>query len=395
MVFAQSQPIIPPHRLERDISTGICTISLLPEEKTADDAPILTVRGGGNSKSDSLGVTAVMRAPVTQMQLVAQNARNLFPTIPMARAPTVVRTRLWRDLAAFARDKAPFYVTARLADGSYASSRYDSVDPLGIVRLLEQDCGFASDQLSAKTDSQRLAEEQALNIRGDDLRHIRWVLVRRYAPGSTEPGETSELTSLDRGFLERYTTEIGQPKSRFLTRIVADRLLHEPVEPRIPEITGTMTNATWHGDWLTYVDASDGWCVIQTAALSWQGDEFFMLPLLVMQADPGKSGSNLSFDMVRPNPFVRTAPVWATIDGRQYDMQQRDGEWIMPRQLEDGLSDEILIGMRRSSSSFQISSTSKRTSGPLSLTFSPIGFSAAFSMMMKNCNRYGLKSWIE
>jgi len=389
---AQAGPAIPAHRIDRTATGSACAVSILPDMRTSDDSPVLVARSGGAAAPGAFALDAVSQAPVAEIQFVARNARNTFAPVRQSDAAAVARSALWKDLVAVHKAGAPFHLTARLADGTWTSSRYDAVDPLGIVRLLEQSCGFRSDTLSARTAADLLAEESALRLSPDELTHIRWILVQKYDPRAAEPTRISALSATERVYLERYAGSVGQPATRHLTRALADRLRAEMFRPS-PHDYSRMLRVSFHGDWVNYITPGDNRCHMETAALAWTSGRFFKVPRMNFNAEANTPGSAMRLNMVMPNPFTGSAPVTALVDGRSYRLQV-DSDRVWPLREGEGLSNAVTKAIK-GGQSVQISGTDRASSAALSLSFSAIGFTASFNQMSADCRRPQLRDWLQ
>lgn len=390
--FAQDGASIPAHKLERNTARSSCTVTLIPEMRSSDDSPLLVITSGGAGKPGVLGIDAGSETRPVELQFVARNKRVPFQAMPPKEASVVARSALWKELDAIHKAGAPFFLTARMEDGSWTSSRYEKVDPLGIIRLLEQNCDFRSAQLTARSTADLAADEKALGLRPDDYRHIRWVLTRKFDPTAGEPILAATFSSSDRLKIERYAKSVGQPASQYLDRTLANMLLSEPFQPA-PFNYGSMRRVTYHGDWTNYTDPSDGRCHMASSAYSWTSGPFFRAPRMVFSADVTSPRDLMYFSMVEPNPFLGSERLVAIVDGRTYRLQIERETWVKPATEGSGLSDAVMKAMARGSL-IQISGTQKGTRVPLTLSFSALGFTASFKQLMADCGRPGLREWL-
>ena len=382
--------VIPAHELTR--SGGGCKIRLLPKQSHGDTVPVLLVTWGGRSKADQFAINVETPFVWAGLDFVHSNRRDAFEPVAMARARDVVRSPLWRTFKTLHEAQKPFHLTARTRDGKFVSARYEGLDPQGIIAILENQCDFASARVSAKTPEQLLSEERALGLSDDQVRHIRWVLLRRFS--TRDFGErTGPLSTTQRDYLQRFATERGQPPTRYLNRVLADMLLREPFVPHRNDYSRQASYRV-DRDWLTYRTRSNARCVMLSHATRWSGADLFSAPRMQFQADRGDGGSSMYLAMVTPNPFNTARPVSARVDGRSYRLEFSEGEVKPPRTRDGFLSNDVMRALKRGRG-VEIIGTDKHSGRPLSIWFSAYGFTSAFDRMMRECNRYGLRVWIQ
>lgn len=386
---AAAQSRIPAHEIERDKSSGACSVSLIPEETYGDDPPRLTVITLGRSRADQVGLDAQTGRGTTDLTLVYKNARTEFRRIAPVSVKALTNSQLWKTIDESAKQKRPFFLTSKTADGRYASARYENIEPLGIIAILEAQCSFSSSTLTAATPDQLRAKESALALSGDQLRHIRWVLNSRYGSSNSTPIPASILTTGERGYLERYARDIGQPKTRYLTEVLANRLLREEFRPRAVNRAGNRGYSRLK-DWETYRWTTDR-CAVSSAAISWSGLNLYVRPEILFTARDRADGNAIFFDMVTPNPFRTGSTVTLVVDGRSYRLQWNSGR-LLPRRDGDGVSDETMKAFRRGNN-IEFRGTSKDSGRPASVYYSASGFTGAFNQMMRDCRRPALRDW--
>lgn len=331
-------------------------------------------------------MSARSTGPVVGLELVYGNQRETFQPFDFVEEKRVAQRPLWQTMTEAYRAKQPFFLTAQLADGRYASSRFERLDPRGLLQIFEKQCGFTKQ----KTVAELLAEEKALRLNRDQLRHIRYVLNARYRSGTSAPvADAASLFDNERGFLEQYTREMGLPVSRYLTRTSADRLLSVRFQP--VRVTNSGRDAyRRHKEWETYQNGK--WCYFVTSATSVSGLDPYYMPQMIYGVERNVSGNAMSFDMVSPNPFNPSRPVYAVVDGRRHNLWM-DRNWIKPRRERDGLSDAVIKAIR-AGRSVEIRGTSKATGRNVSVRFSASGFTSAFRHTRDTCNRRQIEDWL-
>lgn len=386
---AGAQSRIPAHRIDKDKTSQACVVSLIPVETYGTAPPVLTVTTQGKSRPGSFAISAKSAPGTIRLDLVFQNQRSDFEAVGAAPVKSIATTPLWKMIADSDAKKGPFFLTARTGDGRYASARYEAIDPEGILSILETQCGIKSNTISVQSPEQLLARERALDLSGDQLRHIRWILNSRYGDATKEPVIASQLTKDERTYLERYSVQVGQPKSAYLNRTLANRLLRDSFVAETPN-RSSLQRYSSHGDWEIYKWGRDQ-CAASSPALRWTGLNLYVRPEMRFSATYNIAGSNMNFDMVSPNPFRGDAPVRAIVDGRSYPLQQRGGGILPPRE-GDGLSTVALKAIRRGRT-VEIRGTSVRSGRTASVFFSASGFTSAFTQLIRECRRPGLRDW--
>ena len=386
---ALAQSRIPAHEITRDDRTGACRVRLVPSETQGEDPPALLVVTEGRAKSDTFGLQAAQPLGTESVELVFSNLRQRFAAVPPARAQVLTQSVIWRTMQTGFDQELPFFLTAKSAGGRYASARYDAVDPKGILKILETQCGYGSPALSAKSPEERRAIERALRLNSTQWRHIHYVLNSRYGNRFRDPGGARGLAAREREFLLRYTQDAGVPQSRYLTEALAQRLLRERFAAAAPR-RSDKEGYSRHGDWESYRMSRDR-CVVSTSARAWNGLLFYVRPEIQFMAKINIPGDRLYFNMVTPNPFRAGTAVAAWVDGIRYPLQQKDG-WVLPARKGDGVSDEVMKAIRRGRV-IEFRGTAAETGRPAMVQFSASGFTAGFERMMRRCRRPGLQEW--
>ena len=390
-----AQVNLPPHSLER--SGDGCLVTLLPEA-TFGDGPRLAVRSRGG-RSDMIQFGIVAPDGVRSVQMVSRNTREPFADTPMQSATRIERSAIWRSLDSLARAELPFHLTAQTPSGEWISSRYEAMAPLEIIRILETNDCYASAQVTARTTQELLADERALGLSADDIRHIRWVLASQTGAVMRTPVPLNggTMTAGDRRNLMRFTERAGMTPSQYLTQVTAARLLAMPFTPRRRELDRGATRVQRDRDWVSYLAPVSGGtaslCVVQSDAVAVEGDAVWVYPAFVLASRTDWTGDSIWIRIVTPNPFAVGRQVTGIVDGRRYTLQIDGGE-VKPRATGGNTVSEDFFRAVRRGEDVAILGTSAETGRPLTVRFSAFGFTAAFSRMANLCGRSALLSWI-
>ena len=197
-----------------------CTVTLAPSQTLGDEAaPRLVLVTSGRSRIE---VKLDGKAPLGEPTFVQDNVRSPFEfktdgSIDAFRTSSVGQAIMSGQV---------FFITARLSDGTYVSSRYDAIDFDAVLTRIQASCPFDAEVLMSSLNDRRL-EERALNLSSEDLTMIRWALLRRYENQQEKPSETFFLSQQDREYLKRYALQNGLPVSGYLTGPTAKKLLAE------------------------------------------------------------------------------------------------------------------------------------------------------------------------
>lgn len=389
---ALAQVKIPAHSIEKTSNGKSCKVTLVPTMTSGDQSPVITFTSDDKSR---FGISANPGEGAVALELVVNNGRQEFVQQKPQIYSKIKNSSVWKAIEETDKKDAPFFLTARYVDGSYGSARYQGVDPKGILEIFKTQCSLNSSATPPKTKSELLAEENRVKTRlsSDQMRHIIWVLNSTYGNRYREPSNSTSLTETDRGYLERYSRSTGYKPSRYLNQVLANRLLAERFVAATPKPTSSSRLATYR-DWRGYMGKSNE-CHITSAATSWRGLSLYLKPEFLIYAKTGEKGGYLWFNMVRPDPFLTTSPVWAIVDGRRYNLQHLESGYIMPAKSKSGkgLDGSVIRAIKRGRG-FEIHGTDPRTKRRASITFSAYGFSKAFDKMMRDCNRYDLKVWL-
>ncbi|HHB81176.1 MAG TPA: hypothetical protein ENK83_05445, partial [Aliiroseovarius sp.] len=263
---------------------------MLPRKQTGSNPPLLVIRTTGSSRNGEVYIEADFPASAGPVQLVYNNARTDFSAKRYASGKTLIESGFWAMLKAAENKDMAFFLTGRRLDGTYESARYSGISPLGVISILESQCGFSSSAISAKSSADLLADERALGISSDDMRHIRWVLNRQISSRRSAPPKGSTLTSTERGYLEQYARRNGLRASRYLTPELAQSLIRRRFLPlRSPP--SSKPNYRRHSDWFSYQTSDRKACVTASFATSWTGAEFYVAPMMEYGARKSTSGN--------------------------------------------------------------------------------------------------------
>lgn len=393
---AQAQVDLPPHRLER-VGQG-CVVTLVPASMRGE-GPQLAVRSRG-TQSDEIQIGLASANGMTNVSLVARNNRAAFAATTFSSASNIRSGQVWRTLDSLARDDLPFHLTGTMPDGTWVSARYDAINPLGIIRILETNSCYSSATVTSRTTAEMLAEEQALRLSQDNVRHIRWVLAARDAPATRRrptPELADALTLQDRSRLAAYSRSIGAGDTRYLTRDLANRLLAVPFYPVRPDLSSGMSSfmqdRAWASYWEPVSGSRDGYCTVASVATSVEGVDLWELPVMYIGARSDWSGGSAYFNLVHPMPFDAGRQVYAMVDGSRYSLQIDDGR-VKPRATGGNtVSDDVIRAIRRGED-IRIVGTSARTGRSLTVRFSAFGFTSSFNRMADLCGRRQLLNWL-
>lgn len=383
-----SAQVIPPNRIETNVAGLSCEITLLPSQQQGEDSPVLVLQVGVRATAGQFAMLAKAPSGGGRIQLVHKNQRAEFVGTGMRDMRATQASANWRMLTEAGSNGLPFFLTRQASDGSWASSRYEGLDPRGIQRLMEQNCELER----PKTPQDLEREEQALRLTPDQMRHIRWVLNRLFGPPNAQPGYGAVLQESERGYLANFASRAGMEPTRYLNRALADRLLWERADAVRKSYTA-FRNVQRVGDWVSYGDSTLRRCTVETEAQTWTGDVFYNPPRMVFFAMSAESGDLLGIEMTQPSPFNPNRPIRAIVDGKSFALDADDGRFIKPPMLRGG-RDVAVIRAIRAGRSVAITGTSSRNGNALTLNFSASGFTAAFRNMMNLCRRPGLASWL-
>lgn len=388
---------VPEHKLDLNRATGACRVTLTPRLRSDPDSPVFVIRTEGSLQPDGFAIEFTVPGRLQKRQIVQANQRTEFTQFGITSGRKMADVPTWRSLNAAWKSGEAFHLSAQRVDGGWTSSLYNPIDPMGIVLLLERNCGFESDHLTARSAADLAVEERRLILTPDQIQHIRWVLIRRFGTPNDRhlpvlPGQF--LTAQERGFLERYAAQVGEPRTQYLTARLSQRLINEtftPADIQFPRETGRMT----HDYWISARDPSRNRCILRTAALSWTGAKLFERPVFQGEATVSAGGNGMAWDFLSPNPFDTSRPAWAVVDGRRFALQFENNRFLKPSYARGGRSlDSSVIEAIRAGTGFQIVGTAAGTGQPLAFEFSARGFTAAFQQFARNCNNTRLLDWI-
>lgn len=387
---ALAQVSIPPNKTERTSANGACTVTLIPTASRGE-GPRIVVRTRGKWQPDSLSIGYVAPSGAGLPEIVFRNQRKPFEPVAMQPAARVRLTAIWQILERARRFRQPVFLTSRMAGGAFVSTRYDGLDPQGIISILETQCGFQSTTLTARGPADHAALENRLRLNRDQIRHIRWILASRFGGRWVGEPRGARITARERVWIERYTRLKNGRPSRYLTRESANMLLRENFVARRKNFERSR-NFRRHGDWYSFMNASGTACEIRTDALHWAGDQFFYAPQMRFVARRSATGSRLGLYIVTPNPFIGFRPVIASVDGRRYRLQVDRGV-VKPRRIRSGVVSSDVIRAIFRGRDIVVEGTGRRSRRPVRVVFSASGFTSAFNSMIRDCNRYGLRAW--
>lgn len=385
-VFAQIN--IPANEIKYNKLSESCAVTLIPTETYGIDPPRLTIVTVGKRKPDTFGIDVELPASTLILELVYLNQRQEFQSVRPVLSKIATKSHLWSVLVESQKKGIPFFLTATNIDGSYASSRYQGVEPKGIISILEAQCGFRSDAVTSFTPAQLRARERELRLTADQMRHIRWVLNSKFGSAHITPTDVTSLTNGERHYLEKYAKSIRVSKSRYLNEILVNRLLRERF--LAAKQARTKNSYSKYSDWESYKRSADR-CAVSTSATDWTGTNLYTRPEIMFTAKISDKTDYLYFDMVSPNPFRTGAKISVIVDGRRYALQVRNN-YVMPPKSGKGLSDSIMKAIQRGRT-IVFHGIAKDTGKAATIQFSASGFTKAVNRMMQLCNRPGLREW--
>ncbi|MBY6153367.1 hypothetical protein KUV47_09095 [Vannielia litorea] len=381
---------IPPHRIEQDTRSGGCLVELLPDSITGASPPRLFVSTPGRKASDALSLFAEVPVSHTAADAVTENQRNRFAGFRNLKASAALKHESWKLIEKTFQAGEPMFLTSDGDATGFHSARFDGLDTKGIIAIVERQCGFSSSVISAKSESQLMAEERALGLTSEQIRHIRWVLARRYAATrETAPPNTSGFDSTDRSRIAKRRSELGLGASRYLDATLSRALLSENFGAVVPNLTGKSSLRRFR-DWVVFRSATNV-CEVTTIAKRWSGYNFYASPQMTFRLDAFVSGNAMRIYLVTPNPFRNNAAVTAQVGRRNFTLYSRESQ-VIPRAVGGGLSNEPLKALR-SGNYMEINGPSAKDGKNVSLRFSALGFSAAFDHAIRQCGRAQLNDW--
>jgi len=402
---------LPAHAVEFDPATAECRILLQPAGTTGTKPPRLFLSADllaarfaygldGSDIAEAVMIRNGARTPFLGREgMTAESLRD--DPFWMALTPKTETAAESAETAPKAEGAAPavdsLYLTIRDREGAYSSARYDALTRDGVFRLARLACRATGLPATRATPVEHREAEAALALPPADMRHIREVLAARYGEAGVDVGDGTELTVTDRRYIAALNTEKGFPSGEYLWPESVKDLLAEEVAPPNPATStapaeGETVVAT-HGDWLQLRADGGATCRIATTAIAADG----LAPGLRLEFAVGRAdkGGRMAIDLVKPNPFRADMPLGAKVKEETFAlMVEPTSGAVIPRPFPDGtMSNALLVALRRGKE-VTIGGVASVSAAPATVTFSAIGFSAAFAAMSKDCNRPGVMGWI-
>ncbi len=384
---------LPTHSVSFDPAKADCRITLEPDGTTGAHPARLFIASDMLKPSFAFGLdgTGIVNA------VLIRNGER-YPFIGQdGLSPSDLRNDpIWILLDAGSDVTGSLYLTVRNDDGGYSSSRYDKLSHDGILRLATLACGAEGLDSPALTQVEHRGAEARMVLSDADRLHIRKVLSERYGAGDIDVGDSGIFTVTDRRFIAQFNMDEKHPSGEYLWPAAVPDLLKMAVK----EVTADPTTApdetelARHGAWSVLLDRGRGICRIATMASVSEGrDKSFRMEFSV---DVKGTGGMMAIDLVKPNPFRADAPLGAMIGSTGFPLmvEPKTGA-IIPQPFADGSMSNDLTKALRTGKVVEIGGVGTDPSAPTHLSFSLIGFAAAFKDMANACNRPGILGWIE
>lgn len=298
-------------------------------------------------------------------------------------------------------DSDGIHISGQMLNEDFFSARFDPVPDPKWMMALHDECQFDVERLE-EFQGVRAAQEVALALEPDALRHIRWILARRFHPNErNEPQSSSTLTKKERGLLRRYLfrdTEL--PVSNFLTKSSAESLAREVFQPISPPIDGEQLQK--HRDWISFAAAGDAGkvCYAVTEASNVADGPLWQLPRMVLWAKQGDPSKIMALQLAAEAKLdIAKADVVIYFNtGASFKMLKQDTNLLPAGRIGQkslGLIEDVrdFLKATKTAISMRVEGTTERGT-PVSFTWSARGFTAAFNRMMKNCSRKDLTFWV-
>jgi hypothetical protein len=388
---SSGQPL-PDHQVRFSAETASCSVSFVPDATTGDNPPELEL--SVNMISEEIDMQLIGASYTEQIFLWGETRIEMRP-LKAVSVEELTADMLWQGISAASQEGAPFYWTVQEIGGAYSSARYDDLSPVQIARTLSLACNINVLNPPVPTEIEAKRAEARLALTSENVIHIRRLLFSLYGEPGAQPGTGSEWTVTDRRLIDLYNQENEIASGSYLTEAaVADLLERKPVlKTPEPELNSSL-RATYE-DWSVYAEDDGATCSVMTPAQTTSGYTEFERPFMRFSVSRSGSGGLMAIELSRPNAFAPSAQVRAIIDGQSTNlMTEASTGALVPRPLADGrLSNSFTIQLRRGRE-IAIEGTSLKTGEPMRLTFSALGFTAAFRVMSEICNRPGVLGWI-
>lgn len=389
---ALSSPL-PHHQVVFNVATSECHVDFMGDASSGEAPPQLRVTFDMFAEQVSVALTGGV---FLEMVFLYSDTRLDFRpirAIPLNRLP---EDPFWSQLGAAAEYGGSIFFTVRDDRDVYSSVRYDQLGPKQIARTVALACGADMPEAIPESKIEARRAEKRIRLSDTDIAHIRRILVSRYGEPGMVVGREAHFTITDRRLIALFNSNGEEPGSEYLTAEGAAELLTAQVElPKQAPTPADAIQVAEFRDWSLWSERDDSVCSILSPVQSSAGYSGTIRPVMRFAVDRTDSGGLMFFELTRPNPFA-PGDISANIDGQRVELliEPSTGA-LVPRPLADGrLSNEFMVSLHQGSS-VSIDGTAIDTGQPLSLSYSALGFTAAFREMSQLCNRAGILGWIE
>jgi len=385
---------LPDHSVRFDAENALCRVTFQPDARTGDIQPDLELSVNMISERFSIGLHGGPHAEQAFLWGSTRMQLNALLDLPL---PTLKEEPLWKGMVAAAAENAPLYFTVRDSLGSYASVRYDRLPPEQIIRTVALACDVSWPDLKSATEIEARRAERRLALSPTDILHIRRILTARYGEPGVEAGSAPQFTVTDRRYIGRYNADNGEVPLEFLGAAGAARLLAEKASTEVPVQTpppgGSLETFR---DWTLVSEESGASCAISTPAKADTSSAGSVRPQMRFSVERTGRGGLMAIDLSRPNPFAPGTPIRAVVSGQAIPLlvEPKTGA-LVPKPEPDGKLSNAFTVLLRQGDGAVIEGTSRESGAPLVLSYSGLGFTAAFRGMAQRCNRPGILGWIE
>ena len=388
-VFAGAQAL-PDHSVRFDAENALCHVRFQPDARTGDLQSDLELTVNMISQRFGIGLHG---GPYAEQAFLWGSTRTQLNALLDLPLPALQEEPIWKGIVAAAAENAPLYFTVRDSLGSYASIRYDRLPSEQIIRTIALACDVSWPELKSATDIEAQRAERRLALTPTDIIHIRQILTARYGEPGVEAGNAPQFTVTDRRYIGRYNADNGEAPLEYLSAAAAARLLVEQVSIEVPPLGGSLEIFR---DWTLASEESGSTCAISTPEKDETSAAGSVRPQMRFSVDRTGSGGLMAIDLSRPNPFAPGAPIRAVVSGQTISLfvEPKTGA-LVPKPEADGKLSNAFTVLLRQGDGAVIEGISGESGAALVLSYSGLGFTAAFRSMAQRCNRPGILGWIE
>lgn len=369
--------------------TASCSIIFEPKSQTSEDAPLLVATYTKSGKRGLVSLDVTRTEEWERVQFVHRNQRNKFTGFYDVRPKNLEDEPLWDLLRGDDEETLLFHLSGRDGKDEFHSAAYTGLTSNGIALALANECNAKGGPFKP-SEIGSLEEEEALGLKSREIRHIRWVLNRKYS--DVEDAGRGEITKRERDMLAQYAAANGLEPTRYLNERVAGLLLAEKFKPKRKDLRGEPGFKRFK-DWISYDDVESDTCAIVSFAKKIKGFKTYAVPRMEIHADPSARGNSLFFDFVTPNRFNNDYPITATVDGRKIRLNIEDGR-VRPIDLRNGYASADIVRAIRRGKEIVIRGTGLNGKSKHVVRFSALGFTAAFNKMAYDCDRPRIREWL-